>query len=293
MNVPLVVLIAGNNRRVTEETTTLLREAKNYHILQCNGEPTPMLEACSFCNPAVIIICLRSESQTTITNYDALLRYNRFPQTKVLVIGSPSECVQFRKFTSLPNIMLLKRPLRMTDLLALLEKCEAALPENELDEDDYDNDPFFATEVTAEPAPAPAETNEPPQSVPEAGEQVAKKRILVVDDDPQILAQIKENLIYFYDVTAVLSGAMAYRFLERHTVDLILLDYLMVAENGPEVLEKLRSNEATKDIPVMFLTGVSDPLIVRDTLTRLRPQGYLLKPIKKSELVGRIIDVLG
>ena len=138
----MVVLIAGNNRRVTEETTMLLREAKDYHILQCKGEPTPMLESCSFCNPAVIIICLRSETRTTITGYDALLRYSHFPQTKVLAIGSPSECAQFRKFTALPNVMLLKRPLRMSDLLALLEKCEAALPENEFDDDDDGDEDF-------------------------------------------------------------------------------------------------------------------------------------------------------
>lgn len=287
----MIILIAGNNRRVTEETAMLIRESKDYHILQCKGEPGTLLETCNFCNPAVIIICLRSETKNTILNYDALLKYGRFPQTKLLVIGSPSECMQFHKVSGLPNAMLLKRPLRMSDLLAILDDCEAKLPEDDFASANDDGAEYFAGEAGAE-APA-AEAEYQPQLTPAAAAQPARKRILVVDDDPQILAQIKENLIYFYDVTAVLSGAMAYRFLERHTVDLILLDYMMVGENGPEVLEHLRSNEATKDIPVMFLTGVSDPQIVRDTLMRLRPQGYLLKPIKKSELVGRIIDVLG
>ncbi len=291
----MIILITGNNKRVTDETAMLIREEKDYHTFQCRGEPTSLIETCNFSNPTVIIICLRSETQQTIVNYDALAKYSRFSQTKVLVIGSASECAQFRKFSSLPGIMLLKRPLRMADLMTILVACEEEAPVENPDEvDDFDFDDLSMNEP-----PAEIETGEEDYlpavtvAVSEPQQPSGRKRILVVDDDPQVLAQIKENLNYFYDVTAVLSGAMAYRFLEKHTVDLILLDYMMEGENGPDVLARLRSNNATKDIPVMFLTGVSDPIIVRDTLVRLRPQGYLLKPIKKSELVGRIIDILG
>ena len=52
-------------------------------------------------------------------------------------------------------------------------------------------------------------------------------------------------------------------------------------------------NEETADIPIIFLTGVTEKMTVIETLTELMPQGYVVKPAKKSELVAKIIDVLG
>ena len=46
-------------------------------------------------------------------------------------------------------------------------------------------------------------------------------------------------------------------------------------------------------IPVVFLTGVTEKETVVKTLVELKPQGYIVKPSKKSELVAKIIDILG
>ena len=46
------------------------------------------------------------------------------------------------------------------------------------------------------------------------------------------------------------------------------------------------------DIPIIFLTGVSEKETVLKTLVELKPQGYVLKPTRKSELVAKIIDVI-
>ena len=56
--------------------------------------------------------------------------------------------------------------------------------------------------------------------------------------------------------------------------------------------QRLRNSDY-KDIPVVFLTGVSEKETVIKTLVELKPQGYILKPSKKSEIVAKIIDVLG
>ena len=69
------------------------------------------------------------------------------------------------------------------------------------------------------------------------------------------VAQIKEQLEEFYDVTPVKSGEAAFKFLLKRKPDLILLDYLMPDQDGPQVLRQLRTVEEYADIPVIFLTG--------------------------------------
>ena len=107
-----------------------------------------------------------------------------------------------------------------------------------------------------------------------------------------MLKTLKEYLHEDYDVATAVSGRVALKFLERKKTDLILLDYEMPEENGPAVLEKLRANEETKDIPVIFLTGVSDRKKIQEALA-LRPQSYLLKPIEREKLVDAIAKIFG
>ena len=115
----------------------------------------------------------------------------------------------------------------------------------------------------------------------------------MVDDDTEQLITIKELLKEFYDVTVVKSGEAAFKFLGRQGVNLILLDYLMPEMDGPAVLTELRNDPNLSKIPVIFLTGMTERETVIKTLTELKPQGYIVKPTKKSELVAKIIDVLG
>lgn len=125
-----------------------------------------------------------------------------------------------------------------------------------------------------------------------AQEPARRQHILVVDDDPLMLKMLKEHLHDDYDVATAVSGKIALKFLERKKTNLILLDYEMPGENGVDVLEKVRANKATKDIPVIFLTGVSDSEKIQDALA-LRPQSYLLKPVDREKLLQSITKVIG
>jgi CheY-like chemotaxis protein len=115
----------------------------------------------------------------------------------------------------------------------------------------------------------------------------SKKRLLIVDDDPQYLATVREWLKEDYNVTMANSGLQAIRWLGRNKVDLILLDHEMPVTSGPQVLEMLRSEEDTRNIPVMFLTGKGDKESVM-AVVALRPEGYFLKNIKKDELLDKL-----
>lgn len=118
-----------------------------------------------------------------------------------------------------------------------------------------------------------------------------KKNILVVDDDKNVLRILKSRLDDKYTVTTMISGKMAEKYLEQRSCDLILLDYQMPGETGPEVFAKIKEIESAKDIPIVFLTGVADKEKIAEVL-RLKPQGYLLKPIDTERLFTTIERVM-
>ena len=114
-----------------------------------------------------------------------------------------------------------------------------------------------------------------------------KKSILIVDDDPNYLSLVREWLKDTYKVSMANSGLQAIKWLGKNKVDLILLDHEMPVTSGPQVLEMLRSDDETKSIPVIFLTGKSDKESVM-AVVALRPEGYFLKNIDKFELLEKL-----
>ena len=123
-----------------------------------------------------------------------------------------------------------------------------------------------------------------------------KKRILIVDDDPDYAKVVKSWTKDHYKVDIVTAGMQAISFLlklpENEKVSLILLDYEMPVVNGPQVLQMLRQDPATEHIPVVFLTGVD----TRDAVAKvmaLKPDGYILKSATKEDLLGYLLKKLG
>lgn len=114
-----------------------------------------------------------------------------------------------------------------------------------------------------------------------------RKKILVVDDDQNMLQLLYSFLRDSYKVTMVSNGQEAIDSLRKQKPDLMLLDYLMPGMNGKEILEIIRRDENLKDLPVFFLTGVSDSNKISECL-KLNPSGYILKPIGKFSLLARI-----
>ncbi|WP_051233619.1 response regulator [Butyrivibrio sp. NC3005] len=123
------------------------------------------------------------------------------------------------------------------------------------------------------------------------GKELAKffepPKILLVDDDPIYLKMLRGWLSDKYQITAVKSGKQALLFLEKNKADLILLDYEMKDMNGSKVLEHLRENPATENIPVVFLTGEDDEETIHK-LMKQNPRGYLLKSMDKETILQEI-----
>lgn len=128
-------------------------------------------------------------------------------------------------------------------------------------------------------------------TAPEAAEG-EKKRILIVDDDPSYAKMVREWLKDAYQVGIVTAGMQAITFLLKNKVDLILLDYEMPVVDGPQVLQMLRSEPSTKDIPIVFLTGVGTREGVERVMA-LNPRGYILKSTTREDLRGYLKRMLG
>ncbi len=121
----------------------------------------------------------------------------------------------------------------------------------------------------------------------EESQLARRKSILIVDDDVSYMSMIMDWLKDQYRVSLANSGMEAITWLAKNHADLILLDYEMPITDGPQVLEMIRSSASTADIPVMFLTGKGD----KDSIMRvlaLKPAGYLLKTVERSELRDNI-----
>ncbi|MDR0452896.1 MAG: response regulator [Treponema sp.] len=111
--------------------------------------------------------------------------------------------------------------------------------------------------------------------------------IMLVDDNMANLATAKLMLKGFYEVYPIPSGEKLFAILEKVVPDLILLDVEMSGMSGYQVLEKLRADAQTQDIPVIFLTAKSDAGSELRGLT-LGAIDYIFKPFSPILLRKRI-----
>lgn len=115
-----------------------------------------------------------------------------------------------------------------------------------------------------------------------------KKTILIVDDEPANLSVLSQLLDHHFRVCACTSGEQALKaVLKEPRPDLVLLDVMMPEMDGYTVLEELKNDPETKDIPVIFVTSLDDELDEQQGL-RLGAVDYITKPIKPAVMLARV-----
>jgi len=114
-----------------------------------------------------------------------------------------------------------------------------------------------------------------------------KDLILIVDDQPNNLKVISSVLSNKYTLSFANSGERALKILEKINPGLILLDIMMPDMDGYEVCQKIKSNERTKDIPVIFLSAKNE---IEDIIKGFDLGGvdYISKPFNIKEITVRI-----
>jgi len=112
-------------------------------------------------------------------------------------------------------------------------------------------------------------------------EEQSRKTILIVDDAPENLDLLSGILKPTYRVKVAKSGEHALKVIAKSAPDLILLDVMMPEMDGYEVCRQLKSDDSTKDIPVIFVTAMEQESDETKGF-ELGAAGYLTKPISPS-----------
>jgi two-component system phosphate regulon response regulator PhoB len=117
-------------------------------------------------------------------------------------------------------------------------------------------------------------------------------RVLVVDDDEDINEVVQEGLRSAgYDVVGALTGEQALAEVDRRCPDLVLLDQMLPDIEGAEVCRRLREDQRTRRVPIIFVSARAG----QDARVRglaLGADDYVVKPFSMRELVLRVGAVL-
>ena len=122
-----------------------------------------------------------------------------------------------------------------------------------------------------------------------------KKRILVIEDEQDTASYLttlfEDN---GYDALAAKDGKEGMQIAKTESPDLITLDISMPEKSGLKALRELQEDEATADIPVIIVTGVSEDL--KSFISKQKkvkpPAGHINKPIDTKELLGQVKSLL-
>ena len=271
-------LLTGNNKMIINEFFTYMDS--QFECISTSDRYDDIMGHLRYVRPDVFIYCLLKERPDDIKRFVNIEPQITGRGIPLVIIGDFEDCDEFAKTAPLLDPLVLQKPITIQNIADAVINLLKAKGNNGHSEDE---------EVVPEPVqnvksrPSPAER---------AKAEKRKNHILIVDDDSRVLRLLKSYLSGRYELATAINGKVAMKFLETKETDMVLLDYEMPTENGAAVLEKIRANEKLKDLPVVFLTGVTDKNKIREVLA-LRPQGYLLKPVDMEKLSSTIKGILG
>ncbi|HIJ83507.1 MAG: hybrid sensor histidine kinase/response regulator [Magnetococcales bacterium] len=113
------------------------------------------------------------------------------------------------------------------------------------------------------------------------------EKLLIVDDMPINIKVLVQTLRSQYDITVATDGLTALELTTSEKPDLILLDIVMPEMDGYEICRKLKSNEQTRDIPVIFITAKDEDADETQGL-ELGAVDYITKPFSTSIVLARV-----
>jgi two-component system phosphate regulon response regulator PhoB len=121
---------------------------------------------------------------------------------------------------------------------------------------------------------------------------MSKDKILVVDDEEDILELVRYNLVREgYSVTCAASGEAALKTAASDPVDLIILDLMLPGIDGLEVARRLKQHPGTKDTPIVMLTAKGEEADIVTGL-ELGADDYVTKPFSPRILIARMKAVI-
>ena len=120
------------------------------------------------------------------------------------------------------------------------------------------------------------------------------KKILIVDDDPDLVKMLGIRLVTCgYDVVVASDAINAVKRAHQERPDLILLDIMLPGGGGEGVFENLKISLNTMLIPVIFISAKFSPKELEEKAHQLGAEGAIPKPFESEELIAKIKEILG
>jgi len=113
------------------------------------------------------------------------------------------------------------------------------------------------------------------------------KKILIIDDEKMNILALAHFLKPQYDIIVSTESVTAFETAEKHLPDIILLDIIMPELDGYGVIAKLKASENTKNIPVIFISGLNSPEDEEKGVL-LGAVDFITKPFNKMLVKARI-----
>ncbi len=152
--------------------------------------------------------------------------------------------------------------------------------------------PLFTTGAMEEPSTEGSPGSLRPDHSMTPSTPSARKKILVADDEPDVLSLVALNLQRAgYDVLKAQDGEQALRLAVEHMPALLVLDVMMPGLSGLDVVKQLKQNVKTARIPILMLTARADE-VDRIVGLELGADDYVTKPFSPREIVLRVQSVL-
>lgn len=120
-------------------------------------------------------------------------------------------------------------------------------------------------------------------------------KVLVGDDDEGITEMLSTALrLRGFEVVSCHAGSQVLPLVESERVDVVLLDLIMPGLNGLDVCNRLKSNPATRDLPVIIMTSITSDGELADGVWRrgTRADDFISKPFDPFEVADRINRIL-
>ncbi|GAB2765850.1 response regulator transcription factor [Salinimicrobium soli] len=117
-----------------------------------------------------------------------------------------------------------------------------------------------------------------------------KAKLLVVDDDSGIGEMLRTLLeFYGYEVIVTEKPGETEALIEKHDIDLVMLDMLISGVNGTDVCARLRQHETHSDIPVLMMSALHE---ADKKCKNAGADDFIAKPFEMEELINRIEGIL-
>ncbi|MGA9696169.1 MAG: response regulator [Dehalococcoidales bacterium] len=118
-----------------------------------------------------------------------------------------------------------------------------------------------------------------------------KKKILIVDDEPNVRRLLHTILGKTFDVLEAEDGRQAIEITNSQKPDVVLMDMMMPKMDGLTACHMIKNDPATKSIPVIMVTAIGFELNVKLS-QQMGASGYVTKPFSSEDLLGKITQVL-